>query len=281
MLAPERPQSRFPFTTGSSGIRVSEIVRPLLGAQRSVLVKCTDGYYYTIDHPTSLPDERTLVGLQLGPALAKSFGFPIAQSTVVLVDAPLAIQQNQCAGSGSVGPALIKVGLYCANKLVGSISGDNWAIPHLSRHRWSFVVNRNDFVGVYLLGVWSGCSEQPMAMFLRSENTGEMRAIFTGMDRLFVDLDYTQAALIPQSHIRRDIPYSDLCTEKAIGEWLANMQQRAPNLLKAVFSQLTQSFPSFDPIGLHAALLNRLEQMCHQSQSRLDLRGANSYHKDA
>jgi len=237
-------------------LRAEEVLDEHRSSYQNVLVRASDGLLYSVKLLASLEGPNALSNQIIGTELGRYLGLPIPNWSILELSGSCFRQiVASCSHFGNgIRP---RPGVYFASRALsfGIGAADYQILPQKWFHRIS---NRNDFLGMLVLDLWTNRTGQRKALFTRSRETGLLTAFFAHNWQMFGgcwgdELQKSGTALYQDLRI-----YSGLDLEQETNWWL--------NRVRSIDSRLPIRMGSFVPSEWRDS--GHIEQISRQLRNR-------------
>jgi hypothetical protein len=158
--------------------------RQVGGSTQSSLVTASDGHAYILKFNNHLHGKHTLFHEALGSELAQLLGLPVPCWQPLLVSNDFLDAHPEMWFASPEGRLRPGAGLHFGSRLVCAPAGGS--VYELIPSRWfPRIANAEDFFGMLLLDLWTNNQDRRQALFLRTERSSALRALFIDHGQMF------------------------------------------------------------------------------------------------
>ena len=179
-------QKGFASPAGSSAaiLTVREVVRKLRDDSQSVLVRASDGLLYWVKLMSGFDGPNALANAVLGNELAKHLGIAVPNWSPIEFSRDFLDSNPLCWPEPGTGLPKPSPGMYFGTRALGQDEGET-AYEILPGSWLNRISNRDEFVGMLILDVWTNQVGTRKAVFVPSSDKSLITAVFIENGQMF------------------------------------------------------------------------------------------------
>lgn len=224
-------------------VEAVELYRKLRGGSQSLLARGSDGRLYVLKMAGNPQGRTVLANEALASMLCRRLGLPVADWAYVRISDELLDANPHLwweLPEGSVRP---KAGLAFGSVVIHQEDGTpaNEILPSSWVGRLS---NREDFAGMLFFDLWTGARDARQAVFLSSEGSRAVRAVFIDHGHCFGGPDgelKDETCWARAMHLHKPV-YEGLFQQRRFNAWKQAIQNITTEEIHAFLGQIPQEW---------------------------------------
>ncbi len=241
--------------------------RKLRGGSQATLIECSDGAPYVLKLNGNPTGPNTLANEVLGSTLATSLGLPTAKLVPVRVTEAFLSSNPQLAFKTDTRSYSALPGTHLGISFVGDIQVSSSVFQVLTPSHIQRIVNRECFLGIYLLDIAANHQDHRQALFVREGNLFSLRAVFIDHGQMFGGSYWSNSEDRCLPLHRNSSLYRGLWNELDVSTWITRLQERVPTTLEQSIPIVPRGWFDGNTTVLRDSFLRRLarlSQIAHQ-----------------
>jgi hypothetical protein len=228
-----------PLEYSAPVLTVREVVRKLAGDSQSVLVRASDGLLYWVKLMSGFDGPNALANEVLGNELARYLGISVPNWSPIEFSRDFLDSNPLCCPEPGTGLPKPLPGMYFATRALGHDKGEE--VYEILPGTWlNRISNRDDFIGMLILDVWTNQVGNRKAVFVPSADRSLITAAFIENGQMFggfwgCEGQRPGTALYPDRRV-----YANSDPKQACNRWL----QKIKSIDEALLSRLVSFIPA-------------------------------------
>jgi hypothetical protein len=235
-------------------------IRRMCGGSQPSLVKCSDGHLYVIKFLGNQQGSNVLANEVLGNELLTAIGLPTATWKPIWVSDQFIDENPNICFETLTGRTKITAGAHFGSRFLGQEQAMT-LLEHLPSGFHNRIVNKQDFVGVYIFDLWANHCDSRQSIFLRDEETGSLRPFFIDNGHLFGGPNWELVSRKGEALFRDIEVYPSEWLTGAIEYWISHIRNCIENGLAEAVMQIPPSWFIGDIGAFQNNLMTRLRSL--------------------
>jgi hypothetical protein len=214
-------------------ISASKYIRKMRGISQAVFIRANDGKHYVVKMNDNPAGFNLLANEHFGSVVAEAVGLPVVKPQAIFFSENFIDCHPDLWFALPSGSRRPKEGIHFGSPLVGQTSGAGRPTEYISPSRVNRIVNREAFLGMYLLDVWANHQDSRQAIF-RVSSDNSLDVIFIDHGHMFGGPEWNFRDSHGCSlHLEMGV-YTNLWQDEQIALWISRFQFLIPEVLKTI-----------------------------------------------
>jgi hypothetical protein len=241
-------------------LSANRYIRKMKGGSQSIFVRANDGRHYVVKLNDNPAGPNLLANEKMGSSIAKAVGIPVAESRGILLSESFIDSHPDLWFEHSSGVRRPQHGVHLGSQLIGETSGLERPTEYMSPSRVEEIMNREMFLGMYLLDVWANHQDRRQAIFRRSSSS-KREVYFIDHGHMFGGPEWKfQNNVGSPLHFELAV-YKGLWQDEQIALWISKLQSVIPEVLQSVIQDMMPRWYTGSFAELSEKLTDRLANL--------------------
>jgi hypothetical protein len=246
-------------------LSANKYIRKMRGGSQAIFVRANDGKHYVVKMHGNPAGANVLANEQIGSLVAGAVGLPVVKPKGIFLSDSFIDYHPDLWFELSTGVRRPQKGMHFASMLIGQTSGLERPTEYISPSRVDRIINREAFLGMYLLDVWANHQDNRQAIF-RTNSSDAQEVIFIDHGHMFGGPEWNSRENFRSAlHLERAV-YKNLWQDEQIALWISRFQSVIPGVLKSVKHSIQPQWYKGDFFELIDWLNDRLANLSELSR---------------